>query len=189
MIGVKDQNDRRDSWHHGGWTVKSVVWLLLVVLAFFLPDVVISVYGMLCKLYFLSGIDYWICNLTRIIFSSCRLKFPLKTSFQIGFLAIFDDSETEFQMDIPRLPNTYCKFCLIIILMYFQFKTLTLLTNSWHKFNYANNHIIIYQIPYIMCNWQLTIGCKSKTDTLILLLNQIHFLWGQSFVLLTLYNI
>jgi hypothetical protein len=45
MIGVKDQNDRRDSWHHGGWIAKMVIWLLLVVLMFFLPDSVISVYG------------------------------------------------------------------------------------------------------------------------------------------------
>lgn len=44
MIGVKDKNDRRDSWHHGGWTVKFVVWAVLIVLMFFLPNVVISVY-------------------------------------------------------------------------------------------------------------------------------------------------
>ncbi|KAH1081640.1 hypothetical protein J1N35_021401 [Gossypium stocksii] len=25
MIGVKDQNDRRDSWHHGGWIAKMVI--------------------------------------------------------------------------------------------------------------------------------------------------------------------
>uniref|UniRef100_A0A2N9HC71 Serine incorporator n=1 Tax=Fagus sylvatica TaxID=28930 RepID=A0A2N9HC71_FAGSY len=49
MIGVKDQNDRRDSWHHGGWIAKMVIWLLLVVLMFFLPNVVISIYGTLSK--------------------------------------------------------------------------------------------------------------------------------------------
>lgn len=49
MIGVKDQNDRRDSWHHGGWVAKMVIWLLLVVLMFFLPNVVISIYGQLCN--------------------------------------------------------------------------------------------------------------------------------------------
>lgn len=49
MIGVKDQNDRRDSWHHGGWIAKMVVWLLLVVLMFFLPNVVITVYETLSK--------------------------------------------------------------------------------------------------------------------------------------------
>ncbi|KAF4358736.1 hypothetical protein CsatB_026070 [Cannabis sativa] len=47
MIGVKDQNDRRDSWHHGGWIAKMVIWLLLVVLAFFIPNAVISFYGTL----------------------------------------------------------------------------------------------------------------------------------------------
>lgn len=45
MIGIKDQNDRRDSWHHGGWIAKMIIWLLLVVLMFFLPNVVISIYG------------------------------------------------------------------------------------------------------------------------------------------------
>lgn len=49
MIGVKDQNDRRDSWHHGGWMAKLVLWLLLVVLMFFVPDVVISIYGFASK--------------------------------------------------------------------------------------------------------------------------------------------
>lgn len=49
MIGIKDQNDRRDSWHHGGWIAKMVIWLLLVVLMFFLPNVVISIYGTLSK--------------------------------------------------------------------------------------------------------------------------------------------
>lgn len=59
MIGVKDQNDRRDSWHHGGWTVKIVVWLLLLVLGFFMPDAVTLVYGMLCKTYFLNVGSSW----------------------------------------------------------------------------------------------------------------------------------
>ncbi|KAH7573703.1 hypothetical protein JRO89_XS03G0195500 [Xanthoceras sorbifolium] len=49
MIGVKDQNDRRDSWHHGGWIAKMVIWLLLVILMFFLPNEVISVYGIISK--------------------------------------------------------------------------------------------------------------------------------------------
>ncbi|KAF9604704.1 hypothetical protein IFM89_009140 [Coptis chinensis] len=44
MIGVKDQNDRRDSWHHGGWILKTVVWALLIILMFFLPNVVITIY-------------------------------------------------------------------------------------------------------------------------------------------------
>lgn len=49
MIGVKDQNDRRDSLHHGGWIAKMVVWALLVVLMFFLPNVIITIYGVLSK--------------------------------------------------------------------------------------------------------------------------------------------
>ncbi|KAI4317742.1 hypothetical protein L6164_025588 [Bauhinia variegata] len=49
MIGVKDRNDKRDSIHHGGWVAKMVVWLLLVVLMFFIPDVVISIYSFISK--------------------------------------------------------------------------------------------------------------------------------------------
>ncbi|KAA8548584.1 hypothetical protein F0562_000268 [Nyssa sinensis] len=49
MIGVKDQNDRRDSWHHGGWTAKIVIWVLLIILMFFLPNVVVTIYGILSK--------------------------------------------------------------------------------------------------------------------------------------------
>ncbi|XP_059632571.1 uncharacterized protein LOC132275174 [Cornus florida] len=49
MIGVKDQNDRRDSWHHGGWTAKIVIWALLVILMFFLPNIVLTIYGILSK--------------------------------------------------------------------------------------------------------------------------------------------
>ncbi|PIA39270.1 hypothetical protein AQUCO_02600009v1 [Aquilegia coerulea] len=44
MIGVKDQNDRRNAWHHGGWTFKIVIWVLLIVLMFFLPNVIITIY-------------------------------------------------------------------------------------------------------------------------------------------------
>lgn len=47
MIRVKDQNDWRDSWHHGGWTAKLIGWLVLTILMFFLPNVVITIYGIL----------------------------------------------------------------------------------------------------------------------------------------------
>lgn len=49
MIGVKDQNDKRDSLHHGGWVAKMVIWALLIVLMFFLPNVIISIFGVLSK--------------------------------------------------------------------------------------------------------------------------------------------
>ncbi|OIT35047.1 uncharacterized protein LOC107761085 [Nicotiana tabacum] len=49
MIGVKDQNDKRDSWHHGGWVAKLVIWVLLVALMFFLPNGVITVYSFISK--------------------------------------------------------------------------------------------------------------------------------------------
>lgn len=45
MIGIKDQNDRRDCLHHGGWVAKLVIWVLLVALMFFLPNGVITIYG------------------------------------------------------------------------------------------------------------------------------------------------
>ena len=45
MIGVKDQKDWRDSVHHGGWIAKLIAWIILVILMFFLPNAVISVYG------------------------------------------------------------------------------------------------------------------------------------------------
>lgn len=49
MIGVKDQNDKRDSWHHGGWVLKIVVWAVLIALMFFLPNVIITIYETLSK--------------------------------------------------------------------------------------------------------------------------------------------
>ncbi|KAL3727394.1 hypothetical protein ACJRO7_032166 [Eucalyptus globulus] len=49
MIGVKDQNDKRDSMQHGGWIAKMIIWLLLVVLMFFLPNEVITIYETLSK--------------------------------------------------------------------------------------------------------------------------------------------
>ncbi|KAF7009785.1 hypothetical protein CFC21_024286 [Triticum aestivum] len=49
MIGVKDQNDRRDAWHHGGWIAKFAIWVVLVVLMFFVPNIVITVYEILSK--------------------------------------------------------------------------------------------------------------------------------------------
>ncbi|KAH0466057.1 hypothetical protein IEQ34_006160 [Dendrobium chrysotoxum] len=49
MIGVKDQNDKRVSWHHGGWILKIVVWAVLVLLMFFLPNVFITIYETLSK--------------------------------------------------------------------------------------------------------------------------------------------
>ena len=45
MIGVKDQNDRRDAWHHGGWIAKVAVWAVLIVLMFCVPNIVITIYG------------------------------------------------------------------------------------------------------------------------------------------------
>ncbi|KAL8171351.1 hypothetical protein V2J09_023155 [Rumex salicifolius] len=35
----------RDGWHHGGWTAKLIIWILLIVLMFFMPNIVIEIYG------------------------------------------------------------------------------------------------------------------------------------------------
>lgn len=45
MIGVKDQNDTRDSWQHGGWMAKIIIWALLIILVFFFPNALTSFYG------------------------------------------------------------------------------------------------------------------------------------------------
>ncbi|KAG2536942.1 probable serine incorporator isoform X1 [Panicum virgatum] len=49
MIGIKDQNDRRDAWHHGGWIAKIAVWAVLIVLMFCVPNIVITIYEVLSK--------------------------------------------------------------------------------------------------------------------------------------------
>ncbi|XP_012858348.1 PREDICTED: serine incorporator 3 [Erythranthe guttata] len=49
MIGIKYQNDKRDFFHHEGWIVKIVIWTTLIILMFFLPNAVISVYGVVSK--------------------------------------------------------------------------------------------------------------------------------------------
>jgi hypothetical protein len=45
MVGVKDQRDYRDSWHHGGWMAKLVIWCITVILMFFVPNGVANAYG------------------------------------------------------------------------------------------------------------------------------------------------
>lgn len=68
MIGVKDQNDRRDAWHHGGWMAKMVIWILLVVLMFFLPNVIFSIYGELSLVLFLPEPVFLFCfSLNKVI--------------------------------------------------------------------------------------------------------------------------
>lgn len=49
MIGVKDQNDRRDSLHHGGWILKFAVWFVLLILMFFLPNTIFNIYAIISK--------------------------------------------------------------------------------------------------------------------------------------------
>lgn len=49
MMGVEDQRDTRDSWHHGGWMFKFTLWSVLIVLMFFLPNTAIDLYGTMAK--------------------------------------------------------------------------------------------------------------------------------------------
>jgi hypothetical protein len=50
VIGVKDERDFRDSWHHGGWMAKTMAWFSLLLMSlFFVSNDVIGVYGELCK--------------------------------------------------------------------------------------------------------------------------------------------
>ncbi|KAG0610677.1 hypothetical protein M758_7G083500 [Ceratodon purpureus] len=45
MIGVKDQREQRDAWHHGGWMVKLILWCITIILMFFLPNGLVNAYG------------------------------------------------------------------------------------------------------------------------------------------------
>ncbi|KAK2980463.1 hypothetical protein RJ640_028871 [Escallonia rubra] len=56
MIGVKDQNDKRDSLHHGGWIAKMVIWALLVILMY----VALLIVSITCYLaaFAFSGIQF-----------------------------------------------------------------------------------------------------------------------------------
>jgi hypothetical protein len=49
LIGVKDQREQRDGWHHGGWMVKLCLWALLTLLAFLAPNSLIGAYGQLAR--------------------------------------------------------------------------------------------------------------------------------------------
>lgn len=95
MIGVKDQNDRRDSWHHGGWTGKIVIWFLLIVLAFFIPDSVMLAYGMLCNPFFLSC--FWFSIFIMYNSNICRIHIEVW-----GWL-VFIDSSANFTWLHPQL--------------------------------------------------------------------------------------
>lgn len=44
LANVEDESDYRDSWHHGGWMMKILMLLGFFVVAFLLPDGVITAY-------------------------------------------------------------------------------------------------------------------------------------------------
>lgn len=54
LIGVKDQREVRDSWHHKGWMIKFILFCAAIVLSFLLPNGVIQAYGSVAR--FGSGI-------------------------------------------------------------------------------------------------------------------------------------
>lgn len=43
--GTSKLNERRDLWHSGRWPAKVVLIIFLMVLPFFIPSVVIQIYG------------------------------------------------------------------------------------------------------------------------------------------------
>lgn len=45
LINVTDEKDVRDGWHHGGWMLKVILWLLFLVVSFLLPDAFVHAYG------------------------------------------------------------------------------------------------------------------------------------------------
>lgn len=44
-VGTRRIDDPRDLWHAGWWPVKVVLWFLFTVIPFFLPSVIIQLYG------------------------------------------------------------------------------------------------------------------------------------------------
>ncbi|KAJ7549879.1 hypothetical protein O6H91_07G073200 [Diphasiastrum complanatum] len=44
-VGTSTINDPRDAWHSGWWPIKSLMWMFLMVLPFFIPSAFIQIYG------------------------------------------------------------------------------------------------------------------------------------------------
>lgn len=44
-VGTSRKDDPRDRWHSGWWPVKSILWITFTIVPFFLPSVVIQLYG------------------------------------------------------------------------------------------------------------------------------------------------
>jgi hypothetical protein len=44
-VGTSRKDDPRDAWHAGWWPIKSVMWIVLVVVPFLIPSAFIQIYG------------------------------------------------------------------------------------------------------------------------------------------------
>ncbi|GBG63476.1 hypothetical protein CBR_g38094 [Chara braunii] len=54
LCGVKDKREVRDGWQHGGWMLKFILWIAIIVIAFLVPNSAVHVYGHLAR--FGSGV-------------------------------------------------------------------------------------------------------------------------------------
>ncbi|XP_024393737.1 uncharacterized protein [Physcomitrium patens] len=48
-VGTSRKDDPRDRWHSGWWPVKSILWITFTIVPFFLPSVVIQLYGEIAR--------------------------------------------------------------------------------------------------------------------------------------------
>lgn len=48
-VGTKDLDDSRSAWHCGWWPLKSLIWVFVIVVPFFIPSAFIQVYGEMAR--------------------------------------------------------------------------------------------------------------------------------------------
>eukprot|EP00246_Nothoceros_aenigmaticus_P011484 TRINITY_DN3136_c0_g1_i1.p1 TRINITY_DN3136_c0_g1~~TRINITY_DN3136_c0_g1_i1.p1 ORF type:complete len:382 (-),score=20.34 TRINITY_DN3136_c0_g1_i1:393-1538(-) len=48
-VGTKTTDDSRDAWHSGFWPVKSLLWIVFIVVPFFIPSPAIQIYGEIAR--------------------------------------------------------------------------------------------------------------------------------------------
>ncbi|XP_002965853.2 probable serine incorporator [Selaginella moellendorffii] len=48
-VGTSKPDDPRDAWHSGWWPIKSLFWIIVMVLPFFIPSAFIQMYGEMAR--------------------------------------------------------------------------------------------------------------------------------------------
>ncbi|KAG0587186.1 hypothetical protein KC19_2G146500 [Ceratodon purpureus] len=48
-VGTSRKDDPRDKWHSGWWPIKTGLWIIFTIVPFFLPSVVIQLYGEIAR--------------------------------------------------------------------------------------------------------------------------------------------